>query len=530
MHIRSAATAFAGTAFLLAGTVTATGPATAADPAPTPDLTRFYQQKLSWGDCKGEEQKKGGDALKGMECTRLTVPVDYANTALGTLDLAVGRYRATAPGDDGLGSLVFNFGGPGASGLTTLAEAKDSYKSLGKRYDLVTFDPRGVGRSAPVKCGKEADEELKEGDGAPQTPPDGSLDHGELVKGLKDIATACAKHTGKLLPYVGTINVSRDLDVLRQALGDEKLAYLGISYGTRLGAVYAAQFPDRSGRLVLDAVDTLTEGARASALDQARGFQKAFDAFLAACAKNGDKCPLGSTAADATRTVDRVVGRLTRTPAKEEDGTAFGVEDLRGAMTTALYSAEAWPALAEGIAMIDQDDDPSLLADLNRLMEDDGNGDEALIAVNCADDPDRTPVSDDELAKIEKEFTEASPVFGRDMVGSALSCTGWPAGTDYIRKLEKITGPEVLLIGTKGDPATPYRWTEETAKRLGRAVVLRYDGEGHGGYSASPCIREKTDAYLLDGTLPAAGTACPAVDPGTPDPDGTELPETVPGV
>ncbi|CAM5651749.1 proteinase [Streptomyces spiroverticillatus] len=522
MHIRSTATALTGTALLLAGSVSA---ALAED---APDLARFYGQKLTWGDCTADEQPKGGTALKGMECSRLTVPIDYANPGLGTVDLAVGRYRTSGADTDRKGSLVFNFGGPGASGLTTLAEAKDTYKSLGKRYDLVSFDPRGVGRSAPVTCGKEAEGELEEGDGAPQTPADGQkLDAGELVKEAKEIAAGCAKHTGKLLPHVGTINVSRDMDVLRQALGDEKLNYMGISYGTRLGSVYAAQFPEKSGRLVLDAVDTLTENSRVSGLNQARAFQQAFDTFLATCAEQYKKdCPLGSTVKDATGTVDRVVASLGKAPLKAKDGSEFGVAELRSAMSMAMYAPQAWGALAFGIAEIDKNRDPAILAELNELGDMSGNGDEAILAVNCADDPDRTPLTDEELARIEKDFTQASPDFGRDMIGGAISCTGWPAGTDFIRTLENVKAPKVLLIGTKGDPATPYRWTEETAQRLGNAVVLRYDGEGHGAYASSPCIREKTDAYLVDGTLPEDGTACPAVPPGVPD---QELPDTLPG-
>ncbi|MFJ2742119.1 alpha/beta hydrolase [Streptomyces sp. NPDC087440] len=525
MQIRTTATGVAGTVLLLAGTVVATGPATAAD---TPDLTRFYEQKLTWGDCKAEEVPNGGTALKGMECSRLTVPIDYGKPDLGTIALAVGRYRATGADGDRKGSLVFNFGGPGASGVTTLAEAKDTYKSLGKRYDLVSFDPRGVGRSSPVTCGKEAEEELEEGDGAPQTPPAGrQIDADALVKEAKDIAAACARHTGKLLPHVGTINVSRDMDVLRQALGDEKLNYMGISYGTRLGSVYASQFPDRSGRLVLDAVDTLTENSRVSGLNQARAFQRAFDTFLATCAEQYTAdCPLGGTVKDATRAVDRVVASLTKAPLKAEDGTEFGVAELRAAMSTSMYVPQAWGALAFGIAEIDKNRDPAILAELNDLADQPGNGDEAILAVNCADDPDRTPVTKEELAQIEKEFTQASPDFGRDMMGGAISCTGWPAGSDYVRTVENVKAPKILLIGTKGDPATPYRWTEETARRLGNAVVLRYDGEGHGAYGSSPCIREKTDAYVLDGVLPDDGTSCPAVSPGVPD---EELPDTLPG-
>ncbi len=522
MHPRRTATALTCAALLLAASTTAV----AADAAP--DLARFYEQKLTWGDCAAEEQPRGGTALTGMECSRLTVPIDYANPDLGTVALAVGRYRATGADTGRKGSLVFNFGGPGASGVTTLAEAKDTYESLGRRYDLVGFDPRGVGRSSPVDCGEEAEEELAEGDGAPQTPDGRRLDAGALVAEAEAeaVAAACARHTGKLLPHVGTVNVSRDMDVLRQALGEEKLNYVGISYGTRLGSVYAAQFPARSGRLVLDAVDTLTESSRVSGLNQARAFQQAFDTFLATCAERyPEDCPLGGTVADATRTVDRVVASLSRAPLKAPDGTAFTVADLRGAMSTSMYVPQAWGALAFGIAEIDEDRDPSVLVELNELADAPGNADEASLAVNCADDPDRTPLTEEELAAAEKEFEQASPDFGRDMIGGAFSCTGWPAGTDYIRKLENISGPEVLLIGTRGDPATPYRWTEETAKRLGNAVVLRYEGVGHGAYASSPCVREKADAYLVDGILPDDGTSCPAVPPGVPDQD---LPETLP--
>ncbi|MFI6642478.1 alpha/beta hydrolase [Streptomyces sp. NPDC050504] len=521
--------ALGGTALFL----TALPACTASDTASKeerPELARFYQQKLTWSGCEGD------DRLEGMECAKLTVPVDYTDPKSGTIAVAVGRYRSTAgpnaaaaPSGSAppsgstarIGSLVFNFGGPGMSGLTGLADAREDYRALRAHYDLVSFDPRGVGRSAPVKCGTALDGGEDDTDQGDELPTD-AAGRAALVKELTSIAAQCAAGTGKVLPFVGTVNTSRDMDVLRQALGDDKLHYFGTSYGTRLGAVYAKQFPDRAGRLALDAVDTLTENSRASALTQARAFQKALESFVDDCAGQGEKCPIGATEAAAVRTVDETVARITEAPVESADGSPFTVRDLRTAISNSLYSAELHPTLAEGIARLHDSEDPAVLVEINRAFageDEEGNrdeadnSDEAILAINCADDPDRPADPAAEIASLEEEFTEASSVFGTEMAREAVSCTGWPAGSDYIRKIEDTGGPKVLLIGTKGDPATPYQWTGETAKRLGNAVVLTYEGEGHGAYSASTCVRAKTDAYLIEGKLPADGTSCPAEAP-----------------
>ncbi|MFG2145594.1 alpha/beta hydrolase [Streptomyces sp. NPDC048696] len=488
-----------------------------------PDLTRFYAQRPVWGACTVK------DAPQGMRCAELTVPIDYARPADGTIKLAVARIRAAGSGSGGTGtdagpsgaapeatapkgSLVFNFGGPGESGLKDLGGFLADTEGLADQYDLVSFDPRGVGRSAPVRCGTAAEREIES-----SAPADDAEGRKQLVADLRSMAQECRKATGKLLPHVGTINASRDLDVLRQALGDEKLNYFGISYGTRLGAVYAAQFPHRTGRMVLDAVDSLTADAEQSALAQATAFQRGLDTFLSDCARQGAGCPLGATTAAATKTLDATVAQLDRQPASTASGAEFTSADLRTAVTDSLYAEQLWPTLAYGISTLRDKGDPAALDRINKSFagEDaqgrraaDDNGKEALLAVNCADEPKRPKDPAAELASLERKFAKASPMFGPEQVGAAVSCTGWPAGTDYIRRIDRTGAPPVLLIGTRGDPATPYQWAAETARRLGKGVVLTYEGEGHGGYTASRCVREHADAFLLDGTLPDEGTSC----------------------
>ncbi|MEU1072115.1 MULTISPECIES: alpha/beta hydrolase [unclassified Streptomyces] len=489
-----------------------------------PDLSRFYSQRLVWGGCTVK------DAPKGMECAELTVPIDYARPEDGTIALAVARVRAAESGEGPTGtgtgaaparagapkgSLVLNFGGPGESGLKGLGDFMADTARLAPAYDLVTFDPRGVGRSAPVRCGAEAEEVIEGSSGS--VPADDAEGRAQLVEELRAVAEGCRRTTGKLLPYVGTINASRDLDVLRRALGDRKLNYFGISYGTRLGAVYAAQFPRRTGRMVLDAVDSLTADAARSAFAQATAFQKALDTFLSDCAARGARCPLGASTARAAGTLDATVARLERAGAKTASGADFTSADLRTALTDALYAEQLWPTLARGIAALHDKGDPALLEEITRQFAgkdtrsgrtEDDNSREALLAVNCADDPVRAKDPAAELASLEARFAKASPMFGPEQAGAAISCTGWPAGTDFIRSIHRTGAPPALLIGTRGDPATPYPWAAETARRLGKGVVLTYEGEGHGGYTASQCVRDAADAFLLDGVLPAAGTSC----------------------
>ncbi|WP_328370461.1 alpha/beta hydrolase [Streptomyces sp. NBC_00445] len=481
------------------------------------DLTRFYRQKVVWTKCENKSMPKD------LQCGKVTVPLDYAKPKSGTLELALARYRATGKSR---GSVVLNFGGPGGPGVPQLAFGGDDFMELTDGYDVVSFDPRGVGRSSPVSCGDGSDEASE----AMDTDTDLTDDPRAVLKQLKQAATQCAKHSGPVLPHIGTVNASRDLDVIRQALGDKKLNYLGFSYGTRLGAVYAAQFPDKVGRLVLDGVDTLTEPLTEQAIVGAEGQQTALDAFVAWCAEDDVACPLGTDSRTAREHVVSLVESLDEDPVPTDFGDSFTGQDLVASLSQALYSRDMWPTLERAIASLVEDGDArGLLALTGGGMarnDDGGLADEedvpfdnlpaALMAINCADDPDR-PTADwitRNLDRLRTEYEEASPVFGEYRLTEVLMCYGRPKGTDYIRKkVRDVDTPKMLLVGTRGDPATPYRWTTETAKRLGSsAVVLDNRGEGHTGYASSKCVHKKVDNFLLYGSLPAGGSSCGSDD------------------
>ncbi|MFF5360132.1 alpha/beta hydrolase [Streptomyces scabiei] len=504
------------------------------------DLNRFYRQKITWSACEGLE------APRDLRCGKVTVPLDYAQPRAGTLDLAVARYRGTG---DRRGSLLLNFGGPGGPGVPELAYSGADFMDLTNGYDLVSFDPRGVGRSSPVSCGEGTEEALEAtDDGQDADDPQAALTT------LRRAAAACRKHSGPVLPHVGTLDAARDLDVMRAALGDKKLNYLGFSYGTRLGAVYAARFPDNVGRMVLDGVDTLTEPLTEQGLVGAAGQQTALEDYLDACTEQLT-CPFGQDSRSAREQVVALVRSLDEYPVPSDFGADFTGQDLVGAIGHALYSEQLWPLLTQALNMLVHDGDtrgvmalsgggfaphtalyrsvaparphepaePTAsgtptphagLVDAENVPMD--NYPAALMAINCADDPDRPTARriTHDLEDLREAYEDASPVFGAYRLTQVLMCYGRPAGTDFIREqVRDVDTPKMLLVGTRGDPATPYRWTVETAKRLGSsAVVLDNKGKGHTGYGSSSCVHEKVDDFLLFGTLPDDGSSCGADD------------------
>ncbi|ATL29631.1 alpha/beta hydrolase [Streptomyces formicae] len=483
-----------------------------------PDLSRYYTQKIKWSACEGAtgDVAEATGHAKDVRCGKVTVPLDYGQPTKGTVDLAMIKMRSSASGKP-RGSLLLNFGGPGGPGVSALAGSQKEFGYLSKGYDVVSFDPRGVGESAPVSCGDAADATEEPGAGEK-----GSDDPAALLAQLREVAAECAAKSGPVLGHIGTVNVSRDMDVMRQALGDKKLNYLGFSYGTRLGAVYAAQFPKKVGRMVLDGVDTLTEPVAEQSLATAEGRQTALDNFLAWCTGNAG-CVFGTDARAARQGMVQLIRDMDEMPLQAADGGEFTGQDVVGVLSQALYSRQAWPALSQALGGLLADGDPRALIRMSGGL---GNGPvgmswraedvpadnmtAALMAVNCADDPDRPDAAriEKEVGTLRKEFEEASPVFGKSMLMPVLLCFGRPAGTDYIRAdVRDVKTPKMLLVGTRGDPATPYRWTEETAERLGsQAVVLDNKGDGHTGYLGSTCVRDKVDGFLLYGEKPTAGT------------------------
>ncbi|MEV7195296.1 alpha/beta hydrolase [Streptomyces sp. NPDC093510] len=497
------------------------GAAVADDGGGRPDLARFYTQKIKWAGCTGDTEAvaEATGGAKDVRCGHVTVPIDYAKPAAGTVDVAMIRMKSSSSGKP-RGSLLLNFGGPGGPGVSALAGAQKDFGFLSKDYDVVSFDPRGVGRSEPVSCGDA-------GEGGDPASGD-ATDPAAVLKEMRKVAKECADKSGPVLPHMGTVNVSRDMDVMRQALGDKKLNYLGFSYGTRLGAVYAAQFPKKVGRMALDGVDTLTEPVAEQSLATAEGRQTALDNFLTWCTGNAG-CVFGTDSRGARQSMVRIIQEMDQMPLRSMDGAEFTGQDVVSVLSQALYSRQAWPALSQALGALLADGDPRALIRMSgglahgavrggaRAMGEDVPADNmaaALMAVNCADDPDRPDAAriEKEVGRLQKEFDEASPVFGRSMLMPVLLCFGRPAGTSYIREdVRDVKTPKLLLVGTRGDPATPYRWTEETARRLGsQAVVLDNKGDGHTGYLGSECVQDKVNGFLLYGETPKTGSSCAA--------------------
>jgi pimeloyl-ACP methyl ester carboxylesterase len=482
--------------------------ALAALPRSTPAaLTPYYGQKARWHGC--------GDP--GFECATLKVPLDYDKPADGDVRLAVSRTKATGPGKR-LGSLFVNPGGPGGSAIGYL----QAYAGIGypaevrARYDMVAVDPRGVARSEPVKCldGPDMDTYAQT-----DITPDDPRETTELVDAYKKFAEGCGAHSAKLLRHVSTVETARDMDIVRAALGDAKLNYVGASYGTFLGATYAGLFPGRSGRLVLDgAMDPSLPASRLN-LDQTMGFETAFQSFAKDCAQQPD-CPLGTkttTTAQAGRNLRSFFAKLDAhpIPTGDADRRSLGEALATTGVIAAMYDESSWAQLREalGSAMKEKDGAGLLvLADSYYARGADGrysNLMSANAAVNCLDLPPAYD-SPEEVEKAVPTFEKASPVFGEGLAWASLNCAYWPVGpTGEPHRIEAEGAAPIVVVGTTRDPATPYRWARALAAQLSSARLLTYEGDGHTAYGrGSTCIDSAIDAYLLRGTPPVDGKRC----------------------
>ncbi|MCX4527936.1 MULTISPECIES: alpha/beta hydrolase [unclassified Streptomyces] len=482
-------------------------------------------EPLKWGECEAPTPAEGGGEAppKDWQCATLHVPLDYADPEGETIPLALIRAKARDK-DKRLGSLVFNFGGPGGSGISTLPGAAKEYDALRERYDLVSFDPRGVGASAPVKCedNKQLDAYYAQ-DNTPATPQQEKA----YVDGIKRYQQACRTNSGALLPYVGTENAARDLDRIRQALGDEKLNYFGISYGTELGGVYAHLFPKNVGRAVFDAVVDPTKTSEEGALGQAKGFQLALGNWAQDCVNRGEECRLqGSTAKEIEDNIIKLQKELAAKPIPGIGDRMLTESAATNGIAQALYSQELWPLLEQGLDEAEGGQGQLLMALSDALNGRDQNGNYSNIgaantAINCADSKDRYTLEETK-AKL-SAFRAASPVFGEFLGWAMLSCTDWPVPGAW--ETPDVSAPgsaPILVIGNTGDPATPYEGARNMVERLGPGVgvELTYKGEGHGAYnSGDPCVQAAVNSYLLDGKVPAAGAVCTATQsPAQPTP------------
>ncbi|MFC4013189.1 alpha/beta hydrolase [Nonomuraea purpurea] len=486
------------TVLLGAMVLTACGSADQPADPPAAKPTAAQDGTVAWGRCTDLTSPNGQSANPGpgVDCGKIQVPLDHAEPEGEKIDLALIRVKATD--DDRLGSLVFNFGGPGASGVDTLALASKAFGKLGGRYDLVSFDPRGVERSSGVRCGGELDKLISAGTDA----------NGDAL--AKEFAQACEKDSGKVLPYVGTVNAAKDLDLLRTALGDDKLNYFGISYGTHLGAVYATHFPKNVGRFVLDGAFDPTVTVEERAVTQATGFDRAFEAFAKDCV--AQSCELGADPAAVERTVEGLLDGLKTKPLKVGDRElTYGLAQL--AIITPLYAKTTWPMLEQAAAAALKGNGIALLALADSYVGRKADGTyttmmTSLQAISCADSTERPTVA--ETAKINDKVEKIFPILSAEGTGGA--CAHWPVpGDDAAKRIDATGSAPIVVVGGKGDPATPYEWATTLTQQLKTGVLVTYEGEGHGAYlSGNGCVMETVDAYVLEGKAPAANTTCAA--------------------
>lgn len=471
------------------------------------ELRRYYEQDLRWRDCGPE----------GFQCATMRAPLDYENPDPDTdLTLAVTRKRAEGPADQRIGSLLVNPGGPGGSAVDYVQRfAGLGYpKDVRARYDIVGVDPRGVARSEPVEC--LTDREMDAHTQVDETPDD-EREVDALVAADEKFAQGCDRRHDELLGHVSTVEAARDMDVLRAVLGDEKLHYVGASYGTYLGATYAGLFPSRAGRLVLDGAMDPSLSAEQLNRDQTAGFETAFTAFAEDCVQRSD-CPLGTKSAkDAGRRLKALLERLDRQPVDTGESRKLGEALATTGVISAMYREQDWEHLREALRRVQQGDGALLLAMADAYYERDQDGEYGNImyantAINCLDLPAAFDGPKD-VKKAVPSFEKASPVFGRGFAWAAHNCTSWQkvarksVGEPHVIRAEGAD--PILVIGTTRDPATPYTWAEGLAAQLDSGVLLTYDGDGHTAYvRGSDCVDRTVNTFLLDGRAPKNGKVC----------------------
>ncbi|THJ65084.1 alpha/beta hydrolase [Arthrobacter echini] len=464
------------------------------------DLRDFYTQEVRWEDCE-----------EVFSCTTIEVPLDYDDPGRESIEITAIRSAATG---DSQGTVLVNPGGPGGSGFNIVRDSIEYVTSdrLRENYDVLGFDPRGVNRSSPIQCYTDAEQDEARQESYPADASEEEL-LALISADAEEFASMCADRTGELLGFVDTRSAARDMDILRALVGDSSLNYLGFSYGTQLGATYADLFPERVGRLVLDGAIDPSLSNEEITLGQAVGFERAVRAYVADCQQEQD-CPYAGTVDDGVGRIQELFASVEREPMTAADGREVPVSTFVQGFILPLYDNSNWPVLTQAVEDALEGDPTSMLylADLSAERDPDGtyatNSTSAFLAVNCLDYPMASdPV---QLRAEEEELVAASPTFGSFLAYGGLTCAPWA----YPPVLEPAPltaagAAPIVVIGTTGDPATPYAWSTALAEQLESGVRVTWEGEGHTAYGRSnACIQDLVDDYFIDGTVPEDGTTC----------------------
>lgn len=499
----------AGAIFVLAAlTLTACFPFANMSPRPSENSAAFstaeayYAQTAQWSDCGS-----------GAQCATVFAPLDWDNIS-ATDAVALKLTRHTATGSNRLGSVFINPGGPGASGANFVADSVDSAasKRLQEHYDVIGWDPRGVNGSDRVTCYDAAGMDtyiFGLAESAPRT--DAWIE--EMRTSSKAFGEECLAQTGDLLAHVDTISTAHDLDMLRAIVGDEKLNYVGYSYGTLIGAYYAQSFATNVGRMVLDGVVDPNVTTSEMILFQTQGFEAALSSYLEWCIQQND-CPFSGTVEQAKSSISQLLAKVEANPLQGADGRMLGVNTLLIAIIYPLYSEDSWPYLTDLFNELRSGGTETafLLADSYFSRDSDGtyldNSNEAFSAINCIDYARETDYAT--MKANAEKIAQAAPVFGKYQGYGELACMDWPVEPKVLEgELTASGAPPILVIGTTGDPATPYQWAVNLAGTLESGVMITYNGEGHTAYNRSnDCVLDTVDNYMISGTVPTADPQC----------------------
>lgn len=471
----------------------------ASEPEPLSSLSQYQTQELKWRDCYGNYQ-----------CSSLLVPIDYADLSGGAFSLALLRYQALDQ-DRRIGSLVVNPGGPGSSGVDYAYSAEYIVSpEILERFDIVGFDPRGVGESAAIKCLNDAETDASF---AADPKPDDEAEFVLFISDARDYFAKCSENTEHLTNY-STLNSARDLEILRSALGDEQLNFLGKSYGTYLGTLYAELFPESVGRFVLDGAVDPNSNNREAVLGQAIGFESALNAFISNCL-NSSSCALTGDLQSARNQVIDLLTNTAITPLESKSGREVTEGLVLLGIASALYDSESgWPVLRDAFkeATLGSGTSFLTLADQYAGRQENGkylsNENDALQVISCLDQNELETVST--FKKGVAEFAKRAPIFGPYLAYAGLACRYFPnlSSVEQI-EIKSLKTKPILIVGTTRDPATPYKWAQSLAKIFEGSILITLDGDGHAGHGrGSTCVDSAVDRYLLTGAMPKSELFC----------------------
>lgn len=512
---------------MTSGASVSASPVDAPSMPPVPaGLEDFYRQQVDWSTCADDAS---------FQCATVKVPLDYADPSGRTIDLALKKLPSTS--GEPIGTLLTNPGGPGVSGLEYVSQEGVFSDALRAGYDVLGFDPRGVGDSTPLTClsPQEIDETAKASLEAATSgaPPDGrdvaAAEMGEETaesteRSAAELATRCEQYSPEpeLIDHMDTASVARDMDVLRALSGDARLHYLGTSYGTYLGARYAELFPENVGRMVLDSAQDPSQEQADNIVQQAEAIEKSLHTYVKHC-QAGRDCPLTGDADSGVAQIGELIQKAAAAPLPTTQGAPVDGETLTKALIDLMYDNSAWDLLTAALTRAIKDDDgtgfailanPSLVdeeADPQELAQKDARNaanENAISAVDCLDYPVRGDKAGwDEQAE---RIKQVAPVLGGGLSYPDAFCKGWGHHTDHQPGEVRAAGAApILVVGITGDPATPYQWAQALAAQLDSARLLTVEGSGHGAYMRKgECVDNTIDAYLLRGELPAQDLTC----------------------